>query len=112
MYACIRETGCGFFEVVGALNDQDCISSDPPPHNSEIASWQYCLRLSRYLPLSAVYVCSLQEYIVLGNKLQDGGNRPSSAPIGAGYAGSWIWISENSLPGTPVNMGIRKGRDC
>jgi len=38
----------------------------------------------------------LLRYLVLGNELQGGGNRPSSAPIGAGYAGCCIWTSENS----------------
>jgi ribosomal-protein-alanine N-acetyltransferase len=31
MYACICETGRGFFEGGRALSDQACISSDPPP---------------------------------------------------------------------------------
>jgi hypothetical protein len=30
MYACTRETGCGFFEGVCALSSQTCISSDHP----------------------------------------------------------------------------------
>jgi hypothetical protein len=38
MYACNLETGRGFFEGVCALSDQDCISSDPPPHTSRIDS--------------------------------------------------------------------------
>ena len=69
MYACIHETGRGFFEGVCALSDQACISSDPPCH-SWIASCLYCLCLSRFLPLTAVNVYSLLPYLVLGNKLQ------------------------------------------
>jgi hypothetical protein len=71
MYACIRRIGCGFFGGVCALSDQGCISTDPPPPcHSWIASWQYCLRLSRFLPLIAVNVYSLLPYFALGNKLQ------------------------------------------
>jgi hypothetical protein len=44
----------------------------PPPCHSWIASCLYRLRLSRFLPLSAVYVYSLLQYLVLGNKLQSG----------------------------------------
>jgi hypothetical protein len=73
MYACIPEIGGGFFEGVHALNDQACISTDPPPPcHSWIASWQYCLRLSRFLPLTAANVYSLLPCLVLGNKLQGG----------------------------------------
>ena len=73
MYACIPEIGCGFFEGVCALSDMACISSDPPlPCHSWIASGQYCLRLTRFLPLSAANVYSLLQYLVLGNKLQGG----------------------------------------
>jgi hypothetical protein len=38
------------------LNDQVCISSDPPPppHNSWFASCLYCLHLTRFLSLTAV----------------------------------------------------------
>ena len=73
MYACNCETEGGFFEGVHALNDQACISSDPPPpYHSWIASCLYCLRLSRILPLTAVNLYSLLPYLVLGNKLQGG----------------------------------------
>jgi hypothetical protein len=73
MYACTYETESGFFGGVCTLNNQVCISSDPPrPFHSWIASCLYCLRLGRFLPLSAVYVYSLLQYLVLGNKLQDG----------------------------------------
>jgi hypothetical protein len=41
----------------------------PPPHNSWIVSCQYCLRLSRFLPLIAANVYSLLQYLVLGDKL-------------------------------------------
>jgi hypothetical protein len=69
MYACSCETGGGFFEGVCTLSDQGCISSDPPRH-SWIASCQYCLRLSRFLPLTAGNLYLLLQYHVLGNKLQ------------------------------------------
>ena len=74
MYACVHETGHGYFAGVRALSDQGCISSDPPPppHNSWIASCQYCLRLSKFLPLTAANVYSLLRYLVLSNKLQGG----------------------------------------
>src|ERR671919_454553 len=73
MYAYTHETGRGFFEGVCTLSDQACISSDPPlPCHSWIASGQYCLRLTRFLPLSAANVYSLLQYLVLGNKLQGG----------------------------------------
>jgi hypothetical protein len=73
MYACILETGRGFFEGVCALNDQACIFSDPPsPCHWWIASWQFCLRITRFLPLTAANVCSVLPYLVLGNKLQGG----------------------------------------
>ena len=73
MYACTYETESGFFSGVCALSDQACISSyPPPPCHSWIASCLYCLRLSRFLPLSAVNVYSLLPYLVLGNKLQAG----------------------------------------
>jgi len=52
--------------------------------------------ITRFLPFTAANVYSLLQYLVLGNKLQGGEIRPSSAPIGAGYAGSWIWTSENT----------------
>ena len=72
MYAYIRHTERGFFDGVHALNDQACISTDPPPpSHSWIASCQSCLRLSRFVPLTAGNVYSLLPYLVLGNKLQD-----------------------------------------
>jgi hypothetical protein len=71
MYAYIREAGRGFFEGVCALRDQACISTDPPRH-SWIASCLYCLRLRRFLPLTAVNKLSLLPYLVLGNELQGG----------------------------------------
>jgi hypothetical protein len=73
MYAYIPEIGRGFFEGVHALNDQACISSDPPPPcHSWIASCQSCLRLSRFLRPTGVNVYSLLQYLVLGNNLQGG----------------------------------------
>ena len=57
------------FSGVHALNEQACISSDPPCH-LWIASCLYCLCLSRFLPLTEVNVYSLLPYLVLGNKLQ------------------------------------------
>jgi hypothetical protein len=73
MYACIHETDSGYFEGVCTLNDQVGTSSDPPPPcHSWIASCLYCLRLSRFLPLTTVNVYSLLRYLVLGNKLQGG----------------------------------------
>ena len=73
MYACVGETGRGFFAGVCALSDQECNSSDPPlPCHSWIASCRYRLRLTRFLPLNAVYDYSLLQYLVLGNKLQGG----------------------------------------
>jgi len=73
MYASIPEIGSGFFDGVHALNDQACISSDPSPHcQSWIASCQCCLRLSRFLPLTAVNRYSLLPYLVLGDKVQSG----------------------------------------
>ena len=73
MYACIREIVRGFFGGVCALSNQACISSDPPPPcHSWVASCQTCLRLTRFLPPSVVYVYSLLPYLVLGNKLQGG----------------------------------------
>jgi hypothetical protein len=73
MYACIHETGGGFFEGVRALNDQACISSDPPPPcHSGIASCLYFFCLTRFLPLTAVNKHSRLPYLVLGNKLQGG----------------------------------------
>jgi len=58
MYACILETGRGCFEGVHALNDQDWISTDPPPprialHLSELldpnaAKKLYCYTYLRY----------------------------------------------------------------
>jgi hypothetical protein len=61
MYACIHRTWAGFFDGVCALNDQACISTDPPlpPHNSWFASWQYYLPLTKVLPLTAANVYSL-----------------------------------------------------
>jgi hypothetical protein len=50
------------------LNSQD----PPPPCHSWIASWQYCLRLSGFLPLTEVNIYLLLLYLVLGNKLQSG----------------------------------------
>ena len=98
------------FRGVCALNDQACTSSDPPPppHNSWIASYQSYLYPTRFLPLTAVNVYSLLQYLVLGNKLQSGGNRPSSAPIGTGYAASCMWTSENPPSTTPVNKGKKE----
>ena len=73
MYACIPETGRGFIEVVCALSDQACNSSEPPPPcQSWIASCLYCLYLTRFLPLRAVNVYSLLLYLVVGKKLQGG----------------------------------------
>ena len=71
MYAYIHEIGRGFFEGVCALSDQGCISSDSPCR-SWIASCQPCLRLRRFLPLTAGNLYSLLPYLVLGNKLQGG----------------------------------------
>jgi hypothetical protein len=81
MYACAYETERGFFAGVCALCDQPRISSDPPPPcHSWIASCLYCLRLTRFLPLTAVNVYALLPYLVLGNKLQgvEIGNPPLS----------------------------------
>jgi hypothetical protein len=73
MYAYVPETGRGFFGRVCALSDQACISSDPLlPCHWWIASFLYCLRLSRFLSLSAVNVYLLLPYPVLGNNLQGG----------------------------------------
>jgi hypothetical protein len=73
MYAYIPEIGCAFFEGVRALNDQVCISTDPPPpYHSWIASYLYFFYLIRFLPLTAVNVYSLLLYLVLGDKLQGG----------------------------------------
>ena len=73
MYACNPEIERRFYEGVHALKDQACISSDPPPLcHSWIASCQTCLRLTRLLPLTALNVFSLLQYLVPGNKLQDG----------------------------------------
>jgi hypothetical protein len=83
MYACISETGRGFFAEVCALSDQARNSSDPPYH-WWIASCLYCLRLSRFLPLTAVNVYSLLHYPVLGNKLE---SRDRA---------SFMWTSRNS----------------
>src|SRR5829696_5590555 len=63
--------GANFSKGVSTLSDQACISSDPPRH-SWIALWQYCLRLTRFLPLTAVNVYSLLPYLELGNKLKGG----------------------------------------
>ena len=69
MYACTYETESGFFAGVRALSDQACISTDPPPPcYSWIASCQYCLRLTRFVPLTGVNIYSLLHYLVLGNK--------------------------------------------
>jgi hypothetical protein len=71
MYACILEIGLGFFEEVCALRDQARTSSDPPaPCHSWIASYQYCLYLTRFLHLNAANRFSLLLYLVPGNKLQ------------------------------------------
>jgi hypothetical protein len=68
MYACIPEIGEGFFEGVHALNDQACISTDPPsPCHFWIASCLYCLYLTRFLPLNAANHYSLLQYLVPGN---------------------------------------------
>ena len=73
MYACILETGRGFFEGVCVLSDQTRISPDPPPPcRSCIASCQYYLRVIWFLPLTAVNAYSLLRYLVVGNKLQGG----------------------------------------
>src|SRR5215204_999740 len=73
MYACIPEIDGGFFEGVCTLSDQTCISTDlPPPCHSWIAWCQSCLRLSRFLPLSAANVYSLLPYLVPVKKLQGG----------------------------------------
>jgi hypothetical protein len=45
IYACIRESGVGFFAGVCTLGDQVCISSDPPPTpplDSPTALFQPC----------------------------------------------------------------------
>jgi hypothetical protein len=71
MYACILETGGGFFGGVCPLGNHARISSDPPPPcHSWIASCLYCRRLSRFLPLSAANVDALLHYLVFGNNLQ------------------------------------------
>src|SRR5215211_5469448 len=96
MYACTYETESGFFSGVCALSDQACISSyPPPPCHSWIASCLYCLGQSRFLPLTAVNCSFTAPISCAWQQAPERGNRPSSAPIGAGYAGSWIWTSEN-----------------
>jgi len=81
MYACVLEIERGFFEGMHALSDQDCISTDPPPPcHSWIASCRYCLRLSSFLPHTAVYVYSLLQYFVLCNKPQGGAIGHSPLP--------------------------------
>ena len=70
MYACTLENGRGFFEGVHALSDQACISSDPP-HPAIRGSLHACsVCLSRILPLTAVNVYSLLQYLVLSDKLK------------------------------------------
>jgi hypothetical protein len=71
MYACVHETGSGFFDGVCTLSNATAIFRDPPPPcHSWIASCLYCLCLTRFLPLSAVDIHSPLPYLVLGNKLQ------------------------------------------
>jgi hypothetical protein len=66
MYACTYETDSGFFEGVHALNDQVCISTDPPPPcHSWIASCQSCLHLTRFLLLAAANTYALLPYLCL-----------------------------------------------
>jgi hypothetical protein len=73
MYACIRETKRGFFEGVCAGGHRLHISTDPPPLcHSWIASCLYCLRLSRFLPLTTTNVYSPLQCVVLGHKPQGG----------------------------------------
>jgi hypothetical protein len=73
MYACIHQTMRGFFGGVCALSDQTCISSDPPPPcHSWIASCLYCLRLSRFLPLSAGNLYSLPHILCLATSSRAG----------------------------------------
>jgi hypothetical protein len=73
MYACIPEIGGGFFEGWADKGNQPPTFRDPPPPcRTWIASCLYCLRLTGFLPFTAVYVYSLLQYLVLGNKLQGG----------------------------------------
>jgi hypothetical protein len=84
MYACNRETGRGYFEGVCAGGHRLHISSDPPPPcRSWIASCQYCLYLTRFLPLTAANLYSLLQYLVPGNKPQ-GENRLLAGRKGVG----------------------------
>src|SRR5215208_1395968 len=108
MYAYIRETGRGFFGAVCALNDQVCISTDPPsPCDSWIASCQYCLRLTRFLPLTGVNVYSLLHYVVLGNKLQVGEIGHPPLPQGQAMQDSGNGVPRIYLPrGSVSSVGL------
>jgi hypothetical protein len=112
MYACISEIGHRFFEGVCALSNQVCISTDPPPPCcSWIASCLYCLRLSRFLPLTGVNVYSLCSHILCLAINPRAGKQATLRSHRGIYPGFWIRSSE-SLPSTTfVNEGKREGRD-
>src|SRR5687767_9540333 len=102
MCACVPEIGGRFFGGVCALKDQACISTDPPCH-SWIASWQYCLRLSRFLPLTAANLYLLLPFLVLGKKLQGGKIGHPLLPQGQAMQDRGYRLLRIYLPRTPAN---------
>jgi hypothetical protein len=73
MYACTYETEGSFSRwcVLSMIRAALLLTHIPPCH-SWVASCQYSLYLSRFLPITTVNVYSLLQYLVLGNKLQGG----------------------------------------
>jgi hypothetical protein len=65
MYACIYETGGGFFEGVCALSDQACISSDPPSPAIRGSLHGSTVSVNQVSASTAANLYSLLPYLVL-----------------------------------------------
>jgi hypothetical protein len=104
MYACVLEAGRGFFEGVCALRDLACISTDPPlPCHSRIASCLYCLRLSRFLPLTTVNLYSFLQYLVLAKSRKEWQLALLRPDRGEAMQDSGYGLLRISLLGTALN---------
>ncbi len=80
MYACILESGRGFFEGVCAPSYATAYSSDPPPPPSHSRILNASTPSPKILAIADIY--SLPHYLVARNEFQ-GENRPFSNPYWA-----------------------------
>jgi hypothetical protein len=102
MYACIHETGAGFFEGGVQVRGSVTYFSRPTPYRADIRECLYASTVHGYSHRSESQFTA--QNLVPGSKSQGRAIGYSSPLYRRSYAGSRIWTSENSiLVGTWVN---------